>query len=163
MGGMMMRLALASALVAGMAVSAMAQEDYVEPQIDQTKLYVSDPAACQALEEKGVDALFEGDGFLILSFDRGIEGMEFNCRFFDVKSQKGNRFLFVDAVCELPGEVYPDTLSISPWDETQIQVVSTFDSMLAMSGNSASTDDPDAYTGSTLYTRCDNLSEIPVD
>lgn len=161
MAGMMTRLALASALLLGMAVSAMAQEGYVEPQIDQTKLYVSDPAACKALEEQGVDAFGELD-FLTLTFDRGIEGMEFNCRFFDVKSQKGNRFLFVDAVCEAPGEVYPDTLSISPWDETSIQVVSTYDSMMVMSGNLEPAG-PTTNPGVTNYTRCDNLSEIPVD
>jgi hypothetical protein len=163
MAGMMTRLAPTSAMLMLLAISATAQEDYVEPQIDQTRLYVSNPAACKALEDQSVDAFGELD-FLALSFDRGIEGMEFNCRFFDVKSQKGNRFLFVDAVCEAPDEVYPDTMSISPYDETQIRVVSTYDSMLSMAGDAvAAADDPDGFSGTTLYTRCDNLSEIPVD
>lgn len=156
--------AIAAMSLGGLTVSALAQDDYAEPKIDETKLYVTDPAACQALADKGIDALWEGEGFLMLSFDRGIEGMEFNCRFFDVKSQKGNRFLFVDAVCEAPDEVYPDTMSISPYDETQIRVVSTYDSMLSMAGDAvAAADDPDGFGGTTLYTRCDNLSEIPFD
>lgn len=154
--------AIVAIALTGLGGAAFAQDDYVEPRIDQSKVYVTDPGACQALEDKGFDALWESeDGFLTLTFDRGIEGMEFNCRFFDIKSQKGNRFLFVDAVCELPGEVYPDTMSISPYDDTQIMVVSTFDSMLGLDG--AAEDDPDGFAGATLYTRCDNLSEIPVD
>jgi hypothetical protein len=151
--------AIATFALTGLAGVAQAQEDSAEPRIDQSKVYVSDPGACQALEQNGVQALFEGEGFLMLTFERGIDGMEFNCHFFDIKERKGNRFLFVDAVCELPGEVYPDTMSISPYDDTQIQVVSTHDTMLAQGAGAS--DDPEAYSGSALFTRCDNLSEIP--
>ena len=157
-----MRRVLAGMAMAVLSLPAVAQDEYVEPKIDQSKVYVSDPAACTALETSGTQALFEGEGFLMLSFPRGIDGMEFNCHFFDVRERKGNRFLFVDAVCELPGEVYPDTLSISPWDETQIQVVSTYESMMVMSGG-MEPPGPTTNPGVTLYTRCDNLSEIPVD
>ncbi len=157
----MKRLAiLALALVAS---PVMAQEDL---RIDRDRLYVSDPAACQALEKKGVDAWMDMD-FLSLTFDRGIQSMEFHCNFFDVTEREGSTHLFIDAICELPGEIYPDILAVTPYSETEIQVVSQGDIMLSLSGamEGADSAEADAYLtpGATLYTRCDNLSEIPVD
>ena len=157
----MKRLAfLALALVAS---PVMAQEDL---RIDRDRLYVSDPAACQALEKKGVDAWMDMD-FLSLTFDRGIQSMEFHCNFFDVTEREGSTHLFIDAICELPGEIYPDILAVTPYSDTQIQVVSQADIMLSLSGamEGAVPAETDTYTipGATLYTRCDNLSEIPVD
>ena len=147
--------ALGTAALWALAASVGAQE----LSVDQSKLYVTDPAACQMLADKGVDAFGEMD-FLSMSLNDGIQGMEFHCNFFDVKTKKGNNFLFVDAVCEAPGEVYPDTISISPYDDTTVQLVSSYDSMMQASGNVA----PDGATenpGVTLYHRCDNLSELP--
>lgn len=157
----MKRLAiLALALV---AMPALAQEDL---RIDRDRLYVSDPAACQALEKKGVDAWMDMD-FLSLTFDRGIQSMEFHCNFFDVKEREGSTHLLIDAICELPGEIYPDILAVTPYSETEIQVVSQADIMLGLSSavEGAVPTETDTYLipGATLYTRCDNLSEIPVD
>ncbi|HTN63012.1 MAG TPA: hypothetical protein VL147_15940 [Devosia sp.] len=146
---------VAAMLLLGLAASATAQEF----TFDQSKLYVSDPAACQMLQDKGVSALEETD-FLILSFADGIQGMEFHCNFFDVKSASNTNFLFVSAVCNLPGDVYPDTLSISPYDETTIQVVSSYDTMMAAS-STVEPEDPATNSGITFYHRCDNLSELP--
>src|SRR5215217_882099 len=103
----MMRVAFALAML---STPALAQEDI---KIDQTKIYVSEPSACQALEKKGLDAWMDKD-FLTLSFTGGIQSMEFHCNFYDVKSRPNTPLLFVDAVCELPGEVYPDMLAIAP-------------------------------------------------
>jgi hypothetical protein len=146
---------LALALV---ATPALAQEDL---RIDRDRLYVSDPAACQALEKKGVDAWMDMD-FLSLTFDRGIQSMEFHCNFFDVKEREGSTHLFIDAICELPGEIYPDMLAVTPYSETEIQVVSAFDATMAATGQYEMSSEV-ATPGATLYTRCDNLSEIPVD
>ena len=154
---------LAILVLALVASPVMAQEDL---RIDRDRLYVSDPAACQALEKKGVDAWMDMD-FLSLTFDRGIQSMEFHCNFFDVTEREGSTHLFIDAICELPGEIYPDILAVTPYSETEIQVVSQGDIMLSLSGamEGADSAEADAYLtpGATLYTRCDNLSEIPVD
>lgn len=141
-----------------LAAPAMAQEDL---RIDLTKVHVSDPAACEALEEKGVDAWLDMD-FLSLTFTGGIQSMEFHCNFYDVKGREGGTHLFVDAICELPGEIYPDILAVTPYSENQIQVVSGADATLAATGALQATEDM-ALPGATIYTRCDNLSEIPVD
>jgi hypothetical protein len=154
---------LAAPLLILLTLPVAAQEDL---RIDKERLYVSDPAACQALEKNGVDAWMDMD-FLSLTFDRGIQSMEFHCNFFDVQGREGSTHLFIDAICELPGEIYPDILAVTPYSETQIQVVSQADIMLSLSGamEGAVPDEADTYLipGATLYTRCDNLSEIPVD
>lgn len=151
-----MRPLLAAALA--FAAPAMAQEDM---RVDQTKIYVSDATACDLLEKKGIDAFMDLD-FLALGFPKGIQSMEFQCNFFDIKSREGSSHLFVDAVCELPGELYPDTLAIAPYSETQIQVVSSSDAAMAAAGLFETASEV-AAPGATIYTRCDNLSEITVD
>lgn len=150
----MMRLMLAFAVL---ATPVLAQEDLV---IDQGKVYVTDPAACQALEKQGVDAWMDID-FLSLTFADGIQSMEFHCNFYDIKSRPNSPLLFVDAICEMPGDLYPDTMAIAPNGEDSIIVVSSADTTLALANSDAPPSDNPA--GTTLYHRCENLSEIPVD
>ena len=150
--------ALAVPMLLILTAPAVAQEDL---RIDREHLYVTDPAACQALEKQGLDAWMETD-FLSLDFDDGIQSMEFHCNFYDVKTREGSTHLFIDAICELPGEVYPDIFAVTPYNETQIQVVSAYDAALAAFGQFEMSSEV-ATPGATLYTRCDNLSEIPVD
>ena len=142
-----------------LAMPALAQEDMV---IDQTRLYVSDPAACQALEKQGVDAWMDMD-FLSLTFEGGIQSMEFHCNFYDVKSRPNTPVLLVDTVCEIPGDLYPDMLAIAPHDANAIRVSSNNDTMLALSGDIEPDPDSPYPAGTTIYHRCDNLSEIPFD
>lgn len=138
---------------------AAAQEDIV---IDQSKVYVTDPAACQALEKQGFDAWQEME-FLSLSFDRGLQGMEFHCDFYDVKTRPNTPVLLASAVCEVPGDLFPDTFAIAPYNETAIRVVSGADTTLALLGQLEPDPDSPYGAGTTIYHRCDNLSEISFD
>jgi hypothetical protein len=141
------------------ASTTLAQEDMV---IDQTKLYVTDPRACQALEKQGVDAFMEMD-FMSLTFPDGIQSMEFHCNFYDIKTRPHTPVLFIDAVCELPGQLYADTMAIAPNDDKSIQLVSSADSALALLGQVEPQANSPYPAGTTIYHRCDNLSEIPLD
>jgi hypothetical protein len=136
-------LGLAVLFVAG-ASSAWAQQDMA---IDRTRLHVSDPAACAAMD------------FLVLDFARGIDGMEFTCRFYDLKTRPGDTSLFVSAICQHPGEMYPDILAAAPYDERRVQVVSS----RSLADEAAGLSEPaeEGPPGATLYTRCDSLSELP--
>jgi len=159
MGGIVRALALSGVMLA--AIPAFAQEDL---SIDQTRIYVSDAKACGMIENKGIEAIKDLD-FLALDFSKGIQSMEFQCNFFDVKSRKGSSHLFIDAICELPGEIYPDILAVTPYSETEIQVASSADITWAMNYEPEEAETADAIvpSGTTIYTRCDNLSEITVD
>jgi len=139
--------------------ASAAQEDMV---IDQSKLYVTDPAACQAIEKQGVDAWMDMD-FLSLTFAGGIQSMEFHCNFYDIKSRPMSPVLLVDAICELPGELYADTIAIAPIGDKTIRLVSSADSTLALLGGTEADPDSPFPAGTTIYHRCDNLSEIPFD
>ncbi len=158
----------AQLILAGLLLSTLPGMAQTDP-VPQDKLYVTDPAACSLLESQGVGA-FETLDFLTLSFTDGIQGMEFHCNFFDVKTRPGNTFTLVTAVCEAPGESYPDLLSIGVYNDDTIQVTSMADTSLAqigamaMQSEAAPTDQAEqtpAPTGITLYHRCDNLSELP--
>lgn len=154
-----MKLQLASCAILaclGLSSATVAQEYRA---IDQSKLYVSQPEACEAIERKGAEAWMESD-FISLSFVGGMQGTEFQCHFVDVKTLPKRGFIFVSSICELPGEIYPDTLAITPYDDTTIQVVSSYDTAMVAAGKFA----PGTQGAEgTLFHRCDNLSEINFD
>ncbi len=121
--------------------------------IDMDRLYVSDPAACEAIERDGVAGIDEG--VTLLSFEDGIQSFEFHCQFFDVKTRDSSSFVLVEAICEEPGLRFPDLLSVAPYDDRTIEVVSLHDSAL----DTARDENPEV--GTSYYTRCDNLDGLP--
>lgn len=91
----------------------------------------------------------EGDGEgLVLDFTRGIEGIEYHCDFFEIKASENSIFLFVEAVCEAPGIRNPDLLSIAPYDDKSIEVVSLYEAM-----HFPPTED-NPTPGTQIYYRC---------
>lgn len=143
-----MRFAVLLSAILLAAGPALGQSDTV----DRTKLYVTNPEACAAIEKHGVEGLGKA---LTLSFEDGIQSFEFHCAFYDVKSRENGPILLVEAVCEEPGLRYPDLLSISPFEANSIEVVSLHDSQAF----EPTEDNPNP--GVTYYTRCDNLSGLP--
>ncbi len=127
-----MRLAIA----AFVALSAPALAAEPEMIIDQSKTYVAQPSTCADLEAAGGD-VYENADLLTLSFNGGMQGYEFHCEFFDVKSRPGDLgWLLVEAICEEPGLRWPDLLSVSQATEDSIEVVSMADTAAAQSQTS---------------------------
>ncbi|WP_127753171.1 hypothetical protein [Devosia sp. 1566] len=127
--------------------------------VDRTKVYVSDPAGCDALEKDGLDAI-SILGFQVMTFDDGIQTLESSCHFFDIKAKPGNAHLFVSAVCENPGAIYPDTLALTPLTSDTVQVVSSHEAAMSAAATNE-TSSEGASPGATLFHRCANLSELP--
>ena len=157
-----MRLTLSSAFLVLLAAPVVAQEP---PAVDRTKVYVSKPEACEALQSKGIDAFNDLD-FTVMTFADGIQGMEFHCGFYDVKDKPHSNALLVEAICEEPGFMYPDLIAIGPWDDTTIQVASSraLESAANAELSGEGIDDSESQgqpLGVALYTRCDSLSELP--
>ncbi|KFC72436.1 hypothetical protein FF80_00191 [Devosia sp. LC5] len=152
---MRMILALGLGLL---AAPAFAQPEFT---IDQSKLYVTPPETCEALEKGGADAMSDAN-IAVMTFSGGIQSLEYSCDFFDVKSHPTNRSFLAMGICDALGEVYPDTFAITPYDEKTIQVVSSYDAAMQAAGVFEASD-ATVTPGATLYYRCDNLSEIPVD
>ncbi len=152
-----MRIALAVSLVAGLAGAAVAQES----TLDKSRLYVTDPAACQALEEKGTDAWTDLD-FVTFSYQGGLQSRTLSCTVFDVKERPDSDSAFVSTICELPGDVYPDTLAVTPLGENTLQVVSAHDEAMIAAGRYQPTNQGTSASSIVFY-GCDTLSEIPFD
>jgi hypothetical protein len=128
-------------LLLGIVPVTVFAQDFVP--IDQSKPYVTDQAAC--------DGIAEGDigEAMLLTFPKGIETYEYYCDFYDIKQSEGSPMLFVDAICEEPGARNPDVLSISPYEENSIEVVSLYESFRSPAGE----DNPNP--GTTIFYRCD--------
>lgn len=141
-----------------LATPAFAQPEF---SIDQSKLYVTPAETCVALEKDGAAALSDAN-IAVMTFSSGIQSLEYSCDFFDVKSHSTNRSFLATGICDALGEVYPDAFAITPYDERTIQVVSSHDAAMQAAGV-FETSDATVTPGATLYYRCDNLSEIPVD
>ena len=144
------------------ALGLLATPAFAQPEfsIDQSKVYSANPASCEALEKDGADALSDAN-VSVMTFAGGIQSLEYRCDFFDVKTHPTNRSFLATGICETLGEVYPDMFAITPYDEKTIQVVSSYDAAMQAAG--VLEPDVTGNPGATLYYRCDNLSEIPVD
>jgi len=54
----------------------------------------------------------------------GLEGTEYNCEFLQVTKAKLSPAWLVQAICQEPGYLFPDVLSITQMNATQIELVS---------------------------------------
>ncbi|MCB9993965.1 MAG: hypothetical protein H6873_09950 [Hyphomicrobiaceae bacterium] len=117
-------------------------------------VFVSDPQGCGWLKKEGAQALFEHD-FLTLTLKDGINANEFGCEFLDSKPAAGGDALVITAFCEYPGEPFPDLISLRTFDESSITLTSVWklaeDAAYGVDGN----------WGSQIYTRCNDLEELP--
>lgn len=144
----MLRFAAVSTFILALSsVTALADEPYAG-------VFVSDPAQCKAVAENGAQAVFDGD-FTILTLADGVLGNEFTCHFADIKPAADGQILVITAMCEEPGLQYPDLLSLSVYDDERVQLNSLY---LASAAGGVG----DTLPGQTLYSRCDNLSELPL-
>lgn len=73
-----------------LASPALAQPEFT---IDQTKVYVTTPATCEALEKDGADALSDAN-ISVMTFAGGIQALDYRCAFFDVKTLPTKRSFF---------------------------------------------------------------------
>ncbi len=55
---------------------------------------------------------------------RGIDSIEYNCEFVTVTKASRAPAWLVNAVCQEPGYLFPDVLTITQMNETQIDIVS---------------------------------------
>jgi hypothetical protein len=152
-----MRIGLAVSLLAGLVGATVAQEG----DLDKSRLYVTDPAACQALEEKGADA-WEDLDFFTFSYQGGIQSRTLSCNVYDVKQRPDSDSSFVSTICELPGDVYPDTLAVTTMGDNMLQVVSAHDEAMIAAGRYQPTNQGTSAS-SIVFHGCDTLSEISFD
>lgn len=85
-------------------------------------VYLQSEELCQQAKKETIQAVIEAGNVLLTA--RGIEGIEFNCEFLEMKKATRAPAWLVHAICQEPGYVFPDVLSVTQLSPTQIDVVS---------------------------------------
>ena len=98
------------------AVSPAAAEDFIEG------VYLQSEELCAQAKKDTLQTLIEA-GNIVLSA-HGLQGVEYNCEFLQVTKATSSPSWAVTAICQEPGFLFPDVLSITQMNATQIDIVS---------------------------------------
>ncbi len=110
-------LALAAAAAVGLPWSvASAAEDFI------TGVYLATEELCGQAKADSLQSVIEAGNTILTA--RGIESIEYNCEFVQVTKATRAPAWLVHAVCQEPGYLFPDVLSIVQLNATQIDLVS---------------------------------------
>lgn len=96
--------------------AASAAEDFIEG------VYLTSEELCAEAKADSLQTVIEAGNVILTA--RGIESIEYNCEFVTVAKATRSPAWLVNAVCQEPGYVFPDVLSVVQLNETQIELVS---------------------------------------
>lgn len=114
------------------ASPALAADDFIEG------VYLRSEELCAQAKKDTLQTLIDA-GNIVLSA-HGLESVEYNCEFVQVTKATRSPSWAVTAICQEPGYVFPDVLSVTQMNKTQIDLVSVrpIDDESQASGNSGS-------------------------
>jgi hypothetical protein len=95
---------------------ALAADDFIKG------VYLTSEDLCAQAKQDSLQTVIEGGNLLLTS--RGIESIEYNCEFVQVTKATRAPAWLVNAVCQQPGYLFPDVLSIVEMTPTQLDLVS---------------------------------------
>lgn len=107
---------LAAVSLLGPSVSGASAEDFIKG------VYLQSEELCAQAKRESIQTVIDAGG-LILSAG-GIESVEYNCEFLNVTRATRSPAWAVTALCQEPGHLFPDTLSILELSPTQLDLVS---------------------------------------
>ena len=122
------------------ASPAFAADDFIEG------VYLQSEELCAPARKTMLQTLIDA-GNVVLSA-HGLESVEYNCEFVQISKATASPSWAVTAICQEPGYIFPDVLSVTQMNATQIDLVSVrpVDSESEASGNSGS------------YYRCEGIA-----
>ncbi|MCV3208413.1 hypothetical protein OHD62_28010 [Mesorhizobium sp. YC-39] len=128
-------MALRSSLCISILVAASpapAAEDFIEG------VYLQSEDLCAQAKKDTLQTVIEA-GNIVLSA-RGLESIEYNCEFLEITKATRSPSWAVTAICQEPGYLFPDVLSVTQMNPKQIDLVSVrpVDDESEASGNSGS-------------------------
>jgi hypothetical protein len=114
------------------ASPALAADDFIEG------VYLQSEALCAQAKKDTLQTLIDA-GNVVLSA-HGLQGVEYNCEFVQISKATRSPSWAVTAICQEPGYVFPDVLSVTQMNPTQVDLVSVrpIDDESEASGNSGS-------------------------
>lgn len=96
--------------------AAFAADDFIKG------VYLSSEELCAKAKKDSLQSVLEAGNVVLTS--NGLEGIEYTCEFVQITKAKLAPAWFVNAVCHEPGYLFPDTLTITQMNATQIDIVS---------------------------------------
>lgn len=114
------------------ASPALAADDFIEG------VYLQSEELCAQAKKDTLQTLIDA-GNIVLSA-HGLQGVEYNCEFVQISKAAASPSWAVTAICQEPGYVFPDVLSVTRMSPTQLDLVSVrpIDDESEASGNSGS-------------------------
>ncbi len=107
----------AAAAALGLLPSAApAAEDFIKG------VYLTSEELCAQAKADSLQTVIEAGNLLLTS--NGIESIEYNCEFVEVTKASRAPAWLVHAVCQEPGYLFPDVLTVVEMSPTQIDLVS---------------------------------------
>jgi hypothetical protein len=98
------------------AATPAAADDFIEG------VYLQSEELCSQAKKDTLQTVIDA-GNVVLSA-RGLQGVEYNCEFLQVSKARTAPSWAVTAICQEPGYVFPDVLSVTQMSPTQIDLVS---------------------------------------
>ncbi|MER8415044.1 MULTISPECIES: hypothetical protein [unclassified Mesorhizobium] len=128
-------MALRKSLCVSMLVAAspaLAADDFIEG------VYLQSEELCKQAKKDTLQTLIDA-GNIVLSA-HGLQSVEYNCEFLQISKATASPSWAVTAICQEPGYVFPDVLSVTQMNAKQIDLVSVrpVDDESEASGNSGS-------------------------
>jgi len=113
-----MQIIVCAAAAAAILLPSMASaaEDFIKG------VYLTSEELCTEAKADSLQSVIEGGNTILTA--RGIESIEYNCEFVQVTKATRAPAWLVNAVCQEPGYLFPDVLSVVQLNETQIDLVS---------------------------------------
>jgi len=85
-------------------------------------VYLGSEALCAQAKKDGLQTVIEAGEVVLTS--RGLDSIEYNCEFMQITKATRAPAWLVSAICQEPGHLFPDVLSITEMNETQFDLVS---------------------------------------
>ncbi|WP_256752783.1 hypothetical protein [Mesorhizobium sp. Mes31] len=128
-------MALRQSLCVSMFVAAspaLAADDFIDG------VYLQSEELCAQAKKDTLQTLIDA-GNIVLSA-HGLQGVEYNCEFVQISKATRSPSWAVTAICQEPGYVFPDVLSVTRMSPTQLDLVSVrpIEDESEASGNSGS-------------------------
>lgn len=111
----MLRTVLVTCAMLAAAVDARAEETI-------KGVWLASEELCAKAKADGLQGVIE-EGNIILT-ERGLESVEYNCEFVQMTRAARAPAWLVNAVCQEPGLVFPDVLTITEMTPTQLDIAS---------------------------------------
>src|SRR5690349_16164937 len=109
-------LCAAAAALTLLPGAARAEDEFIKG------VYLTSEELCAQAKKDSLQSVIDAGNTILTA--RGIESVEYNCEFVTVTKATRAPAWLVNAVCQEPGYLFPDVLSVLQMSPTQIDLVS---------------------------------------